>query len=190
MRPIRYAINVTIDGCCDHEAVSPDEELHRYWAEQLAQADALLYGRVTYEMMQEAWRPVAPGVWPEWMADWMVPFAETIDAAPKYVVSSTLDSVGWNAQLLEGDLATAVRTLKEQPGGRIALGGLTLPLALADLGLIDEYEFVVHPVIAGHGPRLLDGLRASLDLEPVGRRELSSGAVALLFRPAGGAGGQ
>ena len=91
MRPLRYAINVTLDGCCDHRAGSTDEELHRYWAENLAQADALLFGRVTYEMMQAAWRWPANGLRPEWMAEWMEPFARTIDAAMKYVVSSTLD---------------------------------------------------------------------------------------------------
>ena len=97
MRPVRYSINVTLDGCCDHRAFSPDEELHRHAAENLAQADALLFGRVTYEMMEAAWRPPAPtGTRPEWME----PFARTIDAAKKYVVSSTLDRVDWNAEPL------------------------------------------------------------------------------------------
>ncbi|MCI0541771.1 MAG: hypothetical protein L0Z50_41775 [Verrucomicrobiales bacterium] len=89
MRPLRYSINVTLDGGCDHQGIPTDEELHRYWAEKLAQADALLFGRVTYEMMEAAWRPPATGVWPDWMADWMKPFARTINAAKKYVVSST-----------------------------------------------------------------------------------------------------
>ena len=100
MRPLRYSINVTLDGCCDHRAGSTDEELHRYWAENLAQADALLFGRVIYEMMEAAWRPpTRPGERP----DWMEPFARTIDAAKKYVVSSTLDRVDWNAELVRGD---------------------------------------------------------------------------------------
>jgi hypothetical protein len=102
MRPLRYSINVTLDGCCDHRAGSTDEELHRYWAENFAEADALLFGRVTYEMMEAAWRPQATGARPDWMADWMEPFARTIDAAKKYVVSSTLDRVDWNAELLRG----------------------------------------------------------------------------------------
>jgi hypothetical protein len=85
MRPLRYSINLTLDGCCDHRAGSTDEELHRYWAEKLAQADALLFGRVTYEMMEAAWRPPAAGARPDWMADWMEPFARTVDAAKKYV---------------------------------------------------------------------------------------------------------
>jgi dihydrofolate reductase len=184
MRPLRYSVNVTLDGCCDHQVISPTEELHRHHAANLARADALLFGRVTYEMMQEAWRRQADGTWPDWMADWMVPFAETIDKAKKYVVSSTLDRVDWNAELLQGDLATAVQQLKQEPGEGLSVGGLTLPLALANLGLIDEYEFVVQPVVAGHGPTLLAGLRERLDLELVDRQEFrSSGAVALRFRP-------
>src|SRR5215216_2947043 len=95
MRPLRYSINVTLDGCCDHREMSPDEDLHRHAAENVAQADALLFGRVTYEMMEAAWRPPArTGVRPDWMADWMEPFARTIDAAKKYVVSSTLEHPG------------------------------------------------------------------------------------------------
>lgn len=145
--------------------------------------DALLFGRVTYEMMEEAWRPSPTGAWPDWMADWMLPFARTIDAARKYVVSRTLDQVDWNAELVQGDLATAVEQLKQEPGEGLAVGGVTLPLALADLGLIDEYEFVVQPVVAGHGPTLFAGLRERLDLQLVGRQELQSGAVALRYRP-------
>ena len=183
MRPLRYSINVTLDGCCDHEAVAPDDELHNFWAAQMARADAYLFGRVTYQMMEDAWRQPADGTWPEWMADWMIPFAQTIDAGKKHVVSSTLDQVDWNAELVQGDLATAVQRLKDQPGEGIFVGGLTLPLALADLGLIDEYEFVVHPVLAGHGPRLLDRLREPVELELVARREFGSGAVALRYVP-------
>jgi dihydrofolate reductase len=183
MRPLRYSINVTLDGCVDHRAGIPDEELHRHHAENLARADALLFGRVTYQMMEEAWRRSPSGAWPDWMADWMIPFAETIDGAKKYVVSSTLEGVDWNAELIEGDLGEAVRRLKEEPGDGLALGGVTLPLALANLGLIDEYEIVVLPVLAGHGPTLLAGLHDRLDLRLVGRKELSSGAVALTYQP-------
>jgi dihydrofolate reductase len=182
MRPLRYAINITLDGCCDHQAVSPDEEVHRFWADRLAGADALLYGRVTYQMMEQAWRRAPSGAWPEWMPDWMVPFAESIDAARKHVVSTTLGHVDWNAELVEGDLATGVRELKEQPGRYILVGGVTLPLALADLGLIDEFEFVVHPVIAGHGPTLFSGLARPLNLGLVARDELRSGAVVLRYQ--------
>jgi dihydrofolate reductase len=147
------------------------------------QADALLFGRVTYEMMETAWRLPATGVWPAWMADWMMPFARSIDAAKKYVVSSTLDRVDWNAELVRGDLGAAVQQLKEEPGTGLFVGGVKLPLALAELGLIDEYEFVVHPRLAGHGPTLFAGLSTPVDLKLVSRREFGSGAVAMRYEP-------
>src|SRR6185437_592080 len=184
MRPLLYSINVTLDGCCDHRAGIPDEELHRRAGEMIGRADALIFGRVIYQMMEEAWRPVAEtGVKPEWMADWMVPFARTIHAAKKYVVSSTLDHVDWNAELVRGDLAKAVQQLKQQPGKGISTGGVTLPFALAELELIDEYEIIVHPRVAGHGPALFVGLSKPLDLKLVSRLELASGAVAMRYEP-------
>jgi len=155
--------------------------LHRYWAENLAQADALLFGRVTYEMMEAAWRPQATGVRPDWMADWMEPFARTIDAAKKYVVSSTLDRVDWNAELVRGDLGNAVQQLKRESGKGLFVGGVKLPLALAELGLIDEYEFVVHPRLVGHGPTLFAGLSKPINLKLVSRLEFGSGAVAMRY---------
>jgi dihydrofolate reductase len=183
MRPLRYSINVTLDGCCDHRAGSTDDELHRYWTESLAQADALIFGRVTYEMMEAAWRPATTGVRPEWMTDWMEPFARMIDAAKKYVVSSTLERVDWNAELVRGDLGQAVEQLKRESGRGLFVGGVKLPLALAELGLIDEYEFVVHPRLAGHGPTLFAGLSKYVDLKLVNQLEFRSGAVALRYEP-------
>jgi dihydrofolate reductase len=183
VRPLRYSINVTLDGCCDHRVMTPGEELHRHFAAGLERADALLFGRVTYEMMESAWRQPATGTWPDWMAEWMIPFARAIDGAKKYVVSGTLDRVDWNAELVRGDLGEAVQQLKREPGRGLFVGGVTLPLALADLGLIDEYEFVVHPVLAGHGPTLFAGLSERLELELVGRQEFRTGAVALRYRP-------
>lgn len=184
MRPLRYSINLTLDGCCDHRAISPDEELHRHHARNIEQADALLFVRVTYEMMEAAWRPVAQtGVRPDWMPAWMEPFARTIDAAKKYVVSSTLDRVDWNAELVRGELGEAVRRLKGVPGQGLFVGGVRLPRALAELGLIDEYEFVVQPGLAGHGPTPFAGLSRPVDLRLVGRQELGSGAVAMRYEP-------
>ena len=183
MRPLRYSINVTLDGCCDHRVGVPDAESHRYWAASLERADALLFGRVTYQMMEEAWRKPATGGWPDWMGDEDIAFARAIDGAKKYVVSSTLDQIGWNTELIQEDLETAIRQLKEEPGEGLFVGGVTLPLALADLGLIDEYEFVVQPVLAGHGPKLLDGLNERVELELVGRQEFRSGSIALRYRP-------
>jgi dihydrofolate reductase len=184
MRPLRYSINVTLDGCCHHEAgLPPDEESMRHWTAEMQRADALLFGRVTYEMMESAWRRPASGGWPDWMGEWEIPFAEAIDQAKKYVVSSTLTSVDWNAELLRGDLGTAVQRLKQEPGQGLWVGGVTLPLALADLGLIDEYELVVQPVLAGHGPTLLAGLRERIQLDVVDRQVHGSGAIAIRLRP-------
>ena len=148
--------------------------------ENIRQADALLLGRVTYEMMEAAWRLSTRTVA---MPDWTEPFARTMDATKKYVVSSTLDRVDWNAELVRGDLGKAVQQLKQEPGKGLGLGGVKLPLALAELGLIDEYEFVVHPRVAGHGPTLFEGLSKPLDLKLVSRLELGSGAVAMRYEP-------
>jgi dihydrofolate reductase len=117
------------------------------------------------------------------MSDADIPFAETIDQAKKYVVSGTLTDVDWNAELVQGDPLSAVRRLKQEPGAGLFVGGVTLPLSLADLGLIDEYEFIVQPIIAGHGPSLLAGLRERIQLELVDRREFRSGAFAVRYRP-------
>jgi len=180
MRPLRYSINVTLDGCCDHRAGIADEELHGHHLENIEEADGLLFGRVTYEMMEAAWRSPAPaGARP----DWMEPFARTIDAARKYVVSSTLDRVDWNAELVRGDLGRAVQQLKAEPGKGLLTGGVKLPLALAELGLIDEYDFVVHPRVAGHGPTLFAGISNYVDLKLVSRKEFRSGAVAMRYEP-------
>ena len=180
MQPLRYSINVTLDGCIDHRVGIADEELHQHAMEFLGQADGLIFGRVTYQMMEDAWRlPNGSQGLPEWTA----PFARTIDAAKKYVVSSTLQDVDWNAELLRGDLATAVEELKQQPGNGLVTGGVQLPKALAEFGLIDEYQFVVHPRVVGHGPWLFEGLSNMIDLQLVDRLEYGSGAVALRYVP-------
>jgi len=160
--------------------MQPDQEIFRRAVETLERADALLFGRVIYEMMEAAWRQGAPtGAMP----DWMQPFARTIDAAKKYVVSSTLDRVDWNAELVCGDLEKAVQRIKQEPGKGLLTGGLKLPLALAEMGLIDEYEFVVQPRLVGHGPTLFAGLSKFVDLRLVGRQEYDSGAVAMRYEP-------
>jgi dihydrofolate reductase len=160
--------------------MNADEDIHRHAVENIAHADALLFGRVTYELMEAGWRRPAPaGARP----DWAEPFARTIDAAKKYVVSSTLDRVDWNAELVRGDLRRAVQKLKQEPGKGLFTGGVKLPLALAELGLIDEYEFVVQPRIVGHGPTLFAGLSKHVDLKLVSRLEFGSGAVAMRYEP-------
>jgi dihydrofolate reductase len=182
MRPLRFSINVTLDGCYDHRAGIPDEDLHHHVAKSIAQADAVIFGRVTYQMMEDAWRaPAQTGVRPDWMEPWMLPFAKTIDAAKKYVVSSTLARVDWNAELVRGDLATAIRRLKQEPGNGLFLGGVKLAQALTELGLIDEYQFIVHPRVAGYGPTFFAGLSKPLDLKLINRSELKSGAVVLQY---------
>lgn len=178
MRPLRYSINVTLDGCCDHRAMIADEAMHRHGAEEVDRADGLVFGRVTYEMMEAAWRPSSQTpARPEWME----PFARAIDAKKKYVVSSTLDRVDWNAELLRGDLGEAIQRLKRESGAGLLVGGVKLPLALTELGLIDEYEFVVQPRLAGHGPTLFAGLSKYVDLKLVDRLEFGSGAMALRY---------
>jgi dihydrofolate reductase len=184
MRPLRYSINVTLDGCCDHRAIIPDEDLHRHAAENLARADALLFGRVTYEIMEAAWRaPARTGTRPDWMQLWMEPFARTIDAGKKYVVSSTLGRVDWNAELVRGDLLQAVQVLKRESGKGLFVGGVKLAQALTEFGLIDEYEFIVHPRLAGHGPTLFAGLSKHVDLKLVSLLEFGSGAVVMRYEP-------
>jgi len=174
-----------LDGCCDHRAGVPDAELHRHAAEQIARADALILGRVIYQMMEGAWRKLAEtDARPDGTPEWVMPFAQAIHAAKKYVVSETLDHVDWNAELVRGaDLERTVRALRAQPGNGLFTGGVTLPLALAELDLIDEYEFVVQPRLAGHGPTPFAGLSKHVELELVGHRQFGSGSMALRYVP-------
>lgn len=187
MAELRYSINITVDGCCDHLAIEPDEELHEHHAENLRRADGLIFGRRTYQLMESAWRQ--PEIAPEdsradgeTQTDIDV-FAEVIDKAKKYVVSSTLTEVDWNSELLGSDLKSEIERIKDDSVRGLFVGGVTLPRALAELGLIDEYEFVVHPRIAGYGPYVFNGLAEVVDLVPTDRRELASGAAVLHYRP-------
>lgn len=175
-RPLRYSINISLDGCYDHTAMAVSRPAHDHATAILRRADALLLGRVTYELMESAWR-LAPG---SPVAD--EPFAQVIDAAPKHVVSSTLTHVDWNAELVRGDLREEVLRLKAQPGEGLYVGGVRLPQALVEMGLVDEVELVVHPRVVGRGPTLFAGLSRPLDLDLVGRTELDDGVVALRYR--------
>ena len=181
MRPLKFSLNVTLDGCYDHTVGIADADLHRNAMEYIAGTDAMLLGRVTYKMMEEAWRLPPSGVWPDRMPEWMQPFASTMDAAKKYLVSSTVDTMEWNTEMVRGDLATFVQQLKQQPGKGIGVGGVQLAMSLTELGLIDEYQIVVHPRIVGHGPTLFAGLSKMVDLKLVGREEFGSGAVAMRY---------
>lgn len=168
---------MSLDGCVDHLAGHPDEESHQHAAQTIARADAIILGRTTYELM-EFWRTADD------LPSWMRGFQDSITAAKKYLVSSTREPDGWNTELLRGDPVDAVRALKEQPGEGLYVGGVALPLALADAGLIDEYEFVVYPQLVGRGPRLFDGLAAPLDLRLVDVTEFASGTRAERYVPA------
>lgn len=184
MRRLRYAINTTLDGCCHHEAgLPPDDESMAWWTERVGGSGALLWGRVTYGMMESAWRRPATGGWPAWMGERETRFAEAVDRAPKVVFSSTLTGADWGAELVRGDVVGTVRRLKQQPGADLLVGGVRLPVALVDAGLVDDVELLVHPLLAGHGPTLLAGLQRRVALEQVDRREFASGVVAHVLRP-------
>lgn len=186
LRPLRYSINITLDGCGDHEVGVPDEATHRHAAAAVARSD-LLFGRKTYQLM-EFWRPLAqPGAAvPEGMEPWMMDFAHDIDPAKKYLVSNTVKQVDWNTTLLPGGdaLEASVRALKAQPGKPLLTGGIALALTLAELGLIDEYEFILQPRLAGRGPYIFAGLSKVVALKLVNRKEFKTGAgVALTYVP-------
>ena len=144
----------------------------------MSESDALLLGRKTWQIHGGAFEPMKAGD----------PFGDVMNGVKKYVVSRTLTSTSaWrNSTLIRDDVPGAVQRLKQEPGVGLWVGGVTLPLALADLGLIDEYEFLVQPVLVGHGPSLLAGLRERIQLELLDRQEFRSGAVALRFRPTRG----
>ena len=184
MRPLRYSINVTLDGCCHHEAgMVPDEESMRYWTAQMERADALLFGRVTYEMMESAWRQPATGTWPDWMDEWEIPFAETIDRAKKYVVSSTLSGVDWNAELVQGDLGQSGSAAQAGARRGPVRGWRGPPPGLGGSGTDRRVRV---PRAAGSGGPRADAARRSaerIQLELVHRHEFRSGAVALRYRP-------
>ncbi|MBP8823843.1 MAG: dihydrofolate reductase family protein [Flavobacteriales bacterium] len=181
MRPLRFSLNVTLDGCYDHTVGIPDADLHRNAEQNIAGTDAMILGRKTYQLMESAWRMPANRVWPDWMLEWMQPFARTMDAAKKYLVSSTVETTEWNTEMVRGDLATFVQQLKQQPGKGIGVGGVQLAMALTELGLMDEYQIVVHPRIVGRGPTLFAGLSKMVDLKLVGREEFASGVVAMRY---------
>jgi len=180
MGPLTFALNVTLDGCCDHREGVADDELLRYWTRVMDSAGAMLFGRRTYELMEAFWPQVArdPKAAP---ADRS--WARKLEAKPKYVVSTTRRDFPWsNTQLVEGDLARAVRALKRATPRGLIVGSPMLAAELLRLGLVDEYRLVVHPVVAGHGPYLLSGLQPSLRLELVASRRLKSGILALHYR--------
>jgi dihydrofolate reductase len=177
---LTFGLNVTLDGCCDHRVGIVDDELHDYWTQLMDAAGAMLWGRVTYELMESAWPAVARDEnAPRAMREW----ARKLEAKPKYVVSSSRRDFPWNNTFhVEGDVHEAVRQLKEKTPQGVLVGSPTLSGALERLGLIDEYRLVLHPVLAGHGPTLFQGLQPSRQLELVSTKRLKSGALALHYR--------
>ena len=179
MRKLVFAINVTLDGFADHEAMIADDELHEFFADLLRLSGAVLYGRITYELLASYW-PLAPGLPSSTPSE--VEFANEINRIPKIVFSKTLEKVEWsNTRLVRGDAVEEVMRLKAQPGKDLQIGGLTLVSTFADLGLIDEYWLVVMPIVLGSGRRLFKDLRRRVPLRLIDTRTFKSGAMVLHY---------
>lgn len=180
---LTFAINVTLDGCCDHRAAVADAALHRFFTRLMDASGAMLFGRVTYELMEDAWPAVArdPKA-PRSMRDW----ARKLEAKPKYVVSNSRRDFPWaNTFRVEGDLREAMKRLKKKTPRGILVGSPALGATLERLGLIDEYRLVVHPVLAGHGPTLFQGVERPRQLELLSTTRLKSGVIATHYRRTG-----
>ena len=177
---LTFSLNVTLDGCCDHREGIADDELHDYFTGLMDAAGAMLWGRNTYELMESAWPAVArDDKAPRAMREW----ARKLEAKPKYVVSDSRRDFPWNNTFrVEGDLSEAVRQLKEKTPDGVLVGSPMLSATLERMGLIDEYRIVVHPIFAGHGPTLFQGLERSRHLELVSTKRLKSGVMALHYR--------
>ncbi|MBM9498949.1 dihydrofolate reductase family protein [Leptospira sp. 201903071] len=182
MRKIVFGINITADGYCSHTDMIADEELHTFFTRLLLTADLLLYGRVTYQLMVPFWPEIAREQSESKATN---EFARLFDSLDKVVFSTTWKHVeGANTRLVSTDIAKEVLTLREQPGNDICVGSLSIASQLSERGLIDEYHFVIHPVIAGKGPRLFDTvkLQERLRLDFLGSETFQSGVVALHYK--------
>lgn len=180
---LTFSLNVTLDGCIDHREGVVDDETHTFFTRLMDEAGAMLWGRVTYEMMESHWPVVARGELdaPPAMRAW----AEKLEAKPKYVVSSTRADFPWaNSHHVTGELRTAVQALKDATPAGVLLGSSKLAAALDRLELIDEYVFLVHPRIVGHGPTLHQGLPSTRRLELLSSQPLRCGAIILHYRRA------
>ncbi len=178
MRNVVFAINITVDGCCGHESVVADDELHEYFTGLLQDSDIEVFGRNTYHLMYPYWHDVAVNQSETKATN---AFARTFDSMQKIVFSTTLKSVEWNnTTLLHSNLQEEIVKLKGQPGKNISVGGLNIASQLAQSGLIDEYRFLVQPIVAGKGPRLFESGK-NLALKLVGSKTFRSGVVALHY---------
>ncbi|WEK21600.1 MAG: dihydrofolate reductase family protein [Candidatus Pedobacter colombiensis] len=180
MRNVIYGINLTPDGCCDHTKFSGSEEIHEYFTDLMRDVDLIIYGRKTYQLMVPYWPEVAKK---QSGTKTVNEFAQTFDAIDKVVFSKSLDTVEGNTRLIRANLTEEVLKLKQKPGKKISIGGVSLPSELIALGLVDEFYFVIHPVIVGQGRRLFDetGLQEPLNLKLVDSKVLKSGCVALHY---------
>jgi len=182
MRRVVFAINITTDGYCNHMDMIADEEMHEYYTRLLRNANLLLFGRNTYQLMVPYWPDVAKS---QSETEAVNEFARVFDSLDKVVFSTTLKHVvGNNTRIVRANLAEEVLALKQQPGKDICVGGLSIASQLSNRGLIDEYHFVVHPVVAGKGPRLFETVKPQekLPLDFIGSETFQSGVVALHYR--------
>ncbi len=182
MRNVIFAINLSLDGCCDHTKLDGDEEVHEYFTNLMRDVDLLVYGRKTYHLMVPFWPDMAKNQSGQTKA--MNEFAQTFDSIKKVVFSQSLDSVeDKNTRIVRTDLQDEILALKQEQGKNILTGGVMLPTQLIELGLVDEYRFVVQPVIAGEGRRLLDStsLQEKLQLKLVESKIFKSGCIALRY---------
>jgi dihydrofolate reductase len=181
VRNVIFAINITLDGCCDHTKQVPNEELYEYFTDLLRHVDLLVYGRKTYELMVPFWPDVAKS---QSMTKAANEFARVFDSINKIVFSQSLKGAeGKNTRIVRTKLQDGILKLKKEPGKNILTGGVSIPSQLMELGLVDEYHFVVHPTVVGEGRRLLEGvsLQARSPLKPVGTKIFKSGCVALRY---------
>ena len=189
MRNLVFAINITVDGCCDHTKTVQEaregsddgsDEKFKYYSDVLRETDLLVYGRKTYQLMVPFWPDVAKN---RSMTKAANEFAEVFDSLDKIVFSQSLDSAGENTRIVRTNLADEILKLKQQPGKKILTGGVSVPSQLIELGLVDEYRVLVHPIIAGEGTRLLEGisLPEQLQLRLVESKIFKSGCVALRY---------
>jgi dihydrofolate reductase len=180
MRNIIYGINLTTDGCCDHTQFSGSEETHEYFTDLMREVDLIIYGRKTYQLMVPYWPDVAKE---QSGTKAMNEFAQTFDAIEKVVCSRSLNSFEGNPRVIRTNLAAEILQLKRASGKNISIGGVSLPSELIKLGLVDEYYFLVHPVMGGKGRRLFDdiGLPGQLHLKLADSKTLTSGCIALHY---------
>ena len=181
MRNLIFAINITLDGCCDHTKTIGDEEIHEYFTRLMRDVDLLVFGRKTYQLMVPFWPDVAKS---HSMTKASNEFADTFDSINKIVFSQSLDSAeGQNTRIVRTKLQDEILKLKQEQGKNILTGGVSIPSQLIELGLVDEYHFVVQPIVVGEGRRLLEGisLQEGLQLKLVESKIFKSGCVALRY---------